>query len=327
MDIKLQLKQIQHWAGISQVDLAKQLEVSFVTVNSWMNGKSKPRETAIDKIQKLHTKYSGKGDGFLQDIDKNCAYIDFLIKHNRSTLSKSMISFILKHNDVFEEFALKITYHSNSIEGSTLTLEDTADIIFNNAVIPNKTLNEHLEARNHRKALIFLFEQLELGVDITVEFINKLHAILMAGILDTAGAFRNHPVRIVGSFVPTTNHLKISQLMSNLEKKISENYKASENKTLRAAAGIKELIVNIAEVHAIFEKIHPYADGNGRVGRLLMIAMLIRNNIPPAIITQETKRLYYNYLSVAQIEEKYEALTSYTTDAILNGFAVLEKLD
>lgn len=57
MDIKLQLKQIQHWAGISQVDLAKQLEVSFVTVNSWMNGKSKPRETAIDKIQKLHTKY------------------------------------------------------------------------------------------------------------------------------------------------------------------------------------------------------------------------------------------------------------------------------
>ncbi len=324
MDIKLQLKQIQHWAGISQADLAKQLEVSFVTINSWMNGKSKPRAGAVDKIEKLHTKYSGKGGGFLADIDKNCAYIDFLIKHNRSTLSKSMIAFILKHNDVFEEFALKITYHSNSIEGSTLTMEDTADIIFNNAVIPNKTLNEHLEARNHRKALIFLFEQLAVSVDITVEFINKLHTILMAGILDAAGAFRNHPVRIVGSFVPTANHLKIPELMSNLEKKIFESCKRNENKVTQS---VKELISNIAEVHAIFEKIHPYADGNGRVGRLLMIAMLIKNNISPAIITQETKRLYYNYLSVAQIEEKYEALTSYIIDAILNGFAVLEKLD
>jgi len=324
MDIKLQLKQIQHWAGISQVDLAKQLEVSFVTINSWMNGKSMPRAGAVDKIQKLHTKYSGKGDSFLADIDKKCTYIDFLIKHNRSTLSKGMISFILKHNDVFEEFALKITYHSNSIEGSTLTMEDTADIIFNNAVIPNKTLNEHLEARNHRKALFFLFEQLELGVGITVEFINKLHSILMAGILDTAGTYRNHPVRIVGSFVPTANHLKIPELMGSLENKILESCKKSKNKS---AQSVRDLVVSIVEVHAIFEKIHPYADGNGRVGRLLMIAMLIKNNIPPAIITQETKRLYYNYLSVAQIEEKYEALTSYATDAILNGFAVLEKLD
>ncbi len=197
MDIKLQLKQIQHWAGISQTDLAKQLGVSFATVNSWINGKSKPRERLAEQIRQINMKYSGKGGSFSRDIDKNVSYVEFLIKHNRSTLSKSMASFILKHNDIFEEFALKITYNSNSIEGSTLTMEDTADILFNNAVIPAKTLNEHLEARNHRKALVFLFEQLKDNFSITVDFIHKLHAILMAGILDTAGSFRNHPVRIV----------------------------------------------------------------------------------------------------------------------------------
>ncbi len=111
--------------------------------------------------------------------------------------------------------------------------------------------------------------------------------------------------------------MKIPQLMSDLEKKISKCKFAST----------RELFASIAEVHAVFEKIHPYADVNGRVGRLLMIAMLIQNNVPPAIITQESKRLYYNYLSVAQIEEKYEALTAYIVEAVLNGFAVLEKLD
>lgn len=328
MDIKLQLQQIQHWASISQTELAQQLGVSFATVNSWIHGKSVPRDKAQEQIKKLHTKYSGKGDSFTQDIDKNLAYIDFLIRNNRATLSKSMASFILKHTDVFEEFALKITYHSNGIEGSTLTMEDTADILFNNAIIPNKTLNEHLEARNHRKALIYLFEGIEKGIDITVEFIHKLHLILMAGILDEAGTFRKHPVRIVGSFVPTANYLKIPDLMTQLEKDI-RGYKV-DTMSIKKSDSVKvlnELFKHIAVVHAVFEKIHPYPDGNGRVGRLLMIAMLLQNKISPAIITQESKRTYYNYLSVAQIDEKYDALTSYIIEATLGGFAVLEKLD
>ena len=131
----------------------------------------------------------------------------------------------------------------------------------------------------------------------------------MNGIRDDAGFYRRHSVRIVGSNVATANYIKVPDLMSEIESLILSKK--------------KDIISHVTEVHARFEKIHPFSDGNGRVGRLLMAAMLIKANLPPAIIKQETKQLYYTYLKKTQLEEDVTQLEDFICDATLNGFDLI----
>lgn len=133
----------------------------------------------------------------------------------------------------------------------------------------------------------------------------------MNGIISDAGRYRNHPVRIVGSAVPTANYLKIPELMVELFKKINKE-----------KAG---MITLASEIHSSFEKIHPFSDGNGRMGRLLLTAMLLSNNLAPAVIKQGTKQLYYVYLEKAQLKDDYSQLYNFICDAISNGLDILER--
>ena len=89
----------------------------------------------------------------------------------------------------------------------------------------------------------------------------------------------------------------------------------------------KDVIALSAGVHSKFEQIHPFGDGNGRVGRLLMNAMLLSANLAPAIIRQEQKQLYYAYLYKAQTKDDQSQLESFLCDAVLDGFGILERTD
>ena len=82
-----------------------------------------------------------------------------------------------------------------------------------------------------------------------------------------------------------------------------------------------------ARIHSRFEHIHPFSDGNGRVGRLLMNAMLLQKNLAPAIIRQEQKQLYYAYLYKAQTKDDTSQLENFICDAIVDGFKILERAD
>lgn len=305
-NIQQKLKIIQKRLGLTQTKLAEKFGVSFVAFNNWWTGKSIPHKKMEVVINDLFLEVTGQ-----KIISADNLFIKKQILKKRSSKYKSIIEEILKNKDIQDEFILKLTYHSNSIEGSTLTEGDTAAILFDNIALPNKTLIEQLEAKNHQTALIYLFDYIFKNGKINESLILKLHSILMNGIRGDAGMYRNHAVRIVGVSLPTANYLRVQDFMKSLVLDIKKTK--------------KDIINSSSNIHSRFEQIHPFSDGNGRVGRLLMNAMFLKANFAPAIVRQEQKQLYYTYLYKAQMKDDQSQLEDFLCDVILNGFDVLER--
>ncbi|MFA5773621.1 MAG: Fic family protein [Candidatus Paceibacterota bacterium] len=304
--IQQKLRIIQKKLVITQTKLAEKFGVSFVTLNSWLNGKSTPRKKMEVLINDLFLEVTGQK---VIPLDKLLTKKQFL--KEKSSKYKSIINEILSNKDIYDEFVLKLTYHSNSIEGSTLTEGDTAAILFDNVSLPNKTLIEQLEAKNHQTALNYLFDYISKKGEINESLILKLHSILMNGIRSDAGMYRNHAVRILGVSLPTANYIRVPDLIKSVISDIEK--------------GNKDIVSISAKAHSHFEQIHPFSDGNGRVGRLLMTAMLLRANMAPAIIHQQQKQLYYTYLYKAQTKDDHSQLEDFLCDTILSGFDILER--
>jgi Fic family protein/DNA-binding XRE family transcriptional regulator len=306
MVIAEKLKIIKRLSGLSQESLAKELGVSFATLNSWINGKSQPRQGKLKSIDKLLSEYTG-----LKDVHDEKAVINKkVIIFKKAEKYKDVLRFILKRIDLYDQFILSLTYNTNRIEGSTLTEDETAAVIFRNETIKNKDLIDHLEAKNHQAAIKFLFDYLSKKGKIDEKLILKLHGILMNSIRDDAGLYRRHGVRIVGSNVPTANFLKVPELMKKLIKEINQRF----TDTIRHAAYI----------HSNLEQIHPFSDGNGRVGRLVLSAMLLKDNLPPAVIEIKEKRQYLRNLRKSQLAGDFAPLEDFICDAIFNGFKIIE---
>lgn len=308
MTTKQKLEIIQKMLGLTQTKLAERFGVSFAAFNSWWTGKSEPRPKAKAAIDELFLEVTGQKVIPADQLTAKKQVLD-----QKSGEYKSVIKEILANPDIRDQFILKLTYHSNSIEGSTLTEPDTAAVLFDNAALPDKSLTEQLEAKNHQTALNYLFDHIEKGEKIDENLILRLHSILMNGIRPDAGAYRNHAVRITGVNLPTANHMSVRKLILEVMERVVKNS--------------KNIVGLSASVHAKFEQIHPFSDGSGRIGRLLMNAMLLQANIAPAIIRQEQKRLYYAYLYKAQTKEDLSQLEDFLCEAIMDGFSILERKD
>lgn len=306
MDINKKLQIIKQATGLTQTQLAERIGVSFATFNSWWNKKSIPRLKIQAVIDEFFLEVTGQK---LIPVKQLTAKKQILDKKSKE--HKNILAFILGNPDIHDAFLLKLTYNSNKIEGSTLTEPDTASILFDNVSLPNKSLIEQLEAKNHQTALNYLFEYISENGKINEELILKLHSILMNGIRPDAGVYRNHAVRILGVSLPVANYLKIPSLMHGIIAEI-------DKKT-------KDIIALTASVHSNFEQIHPFSDGNGRIGRILMTAMLLKANLSPAVIKQENKRLYYTFLYKAQTKKDYSQLENFLCDSVLAGFKILER--
>ena len=306
MNLQEKLKIIQELSELTQTELAAKIGVSFVAFNNWWTGKSQPHKNKLLIIDNLYKELTGQ-----KIIPDNILIAKKLLILKQSKKYPSILKTIISSPDIYDQFLLSLTYNSNKIEGSTLSENETADIMFDNRALSNKSLIEQLEVKNHQAALNYLFNYLKADKSINKELILKLHSILLNGIRDDAGLFRNHGVRIVGSNVPTANYPKLPELMDDLIKDINKNNKDS--------------IALVTNIHSRFEQIHPFADGNGRIGRLIMVAMLIRVNFPPAVIKQEIKRQYYNYLNKAQLKGEYSQLEDFICEAIFKGFDIINR--
>jgi len=304
MIISEKLTIIKTLSGLTQESLAKELRVSFATLNSWINGKSQPQASKAARIDSALSKYAG-----IPAAQKETDLTKKIIIFAKAKKYKNILQFILKRADIYDQLILSLTYNTNRIEGSTFTEDETAAVIFRNETIPNKNGVEHLEVKNHQAAVKYLFERLQTG-GIDEDLILKLHGILMNGIRDDAGFYRRHGVRIVGANVPTANYLKVPELMTEIVREM--NFKHSD------------IIAHAAAIHSKFEQVHPFADGNGRIGRLLLAAMLLSHNLPPAVIEIKKKKFYLSYLRKSQLMNESAPLEDFVCDAILYGFKIID---
>lgn len=307
MTIEQKLRVIQKMLGSTQTELAHSFGVSFPTLNSWWNGKSVPRAQKQTLIEELYLEVTGQ-----KIVPAEQLHSLKVVLKNQSKEYKSVVQEILRNPDIRDQFVLTLTYHSNSIEGSTLTEPDTAAILFDNVALPYKSLTEHLEAKNHQTALHYVFAHIAERGRIDEKFILTLHAMLMNGVMPDAGRYRNHGVRIAGVNLPTANYVSVPKLIQSL---------------MADVGTAKDVIALATSVHSTFERIHPFSDGNGRVGRLLMCAMLLQANFAPAVIRQEQKQLYYTYLYKAQTKDDQSQLEAFICGAVAEGFKILERAD
>lgn len=309
MTIAQKLKVIQTLTGLSQEKLAQKFTVSFATLNSWINGKSIPRKKAQQQIEEMYLDITGQKVILADELAAKKQVVE-----KKQQEHPGILKTILENPDIYDQFILSLTYHTNRIEGSTLTEPETEAILFHDVTIPDKSLIEHLEVKNHQTALRYLFNHMASGSSqIDVTLILDLHRMLMNSIRPDAGTYRQHSVRIVGADVPTANYVKVPFLMAELIEIIN--------------AAVQDTISHLAEVHSRFEQIHPFSDGNGRIGRLLIHTMALRNKLPPAVIRQEKKRFYYSYLNKAQQTQNNDLslLEDFICDALLEGFQILER--
>lgn len=308
MTLQEKLRTIQKVTDLTQTKLAERLGVSFATFNSWWNSRSVPRPKMQAAIEALYLEATGQksvSPAVLAEKKRSIA--------EKSGHYPSVIRTVLENPDIRDRLILKLTYNSNRIEGSTLTEPDTAAVLFDNVALPNRSLTEQLEAKNHQTAIQFLIEYVAGNGRLDEAFVLKLHSILMNGIRPDAGMYRSHGVRILGVNLPTANYLKIGSLIPDV---LSD-----------AVNQANDVVALAATVHSRFEQIHPFSDGNGRVGRLLMNAMLLQHNQAPAIIRQDRKQFYYASLYRAQTTEDSSRLEDFLCDAILGGFQILERGD
>ena len=203
-----------------------------------------------------------------------------------------------------ESLSVEWTYNSNSIEGNTLTLQETHLILKEGITVKGKSLREHFEAHNHEKAIDYLYTLVKDDYVLRSIDILSLHGLVLRSIEDDfAGRIRNGGVRIVGAnFIPP-NANKVSGLLDELIEFVNTN-----------PMGLNDIVLSTIFHHKLVW-IHPFFDGNGRTVRLAMNLLLMRSGFPPAIILKNDRKKYYEALNQAN-KGSYQKLTLLMAQAL-----------
>lgn len=213
-----------------------------------------------------------------------------------------------------QEFMIDFTYNSNAIEGNTLTLKETA-MVLEGMTIDQKPMKDHLEAVGHRDAFVYVQSIAEKELPLSESIIKNVHSLVLMNRPEDRGVYRRIPVRIVGAYTEPVQPYMIEPKMNELINK-NEKRKISMH-----------TIERIARFHLEFEGIHPFIDGNGRTGRLILNLDLIRNGYPPINVKFTDRKRYYDafdaYYRDGNAEEMTELLCEYVNARLDDYFRVL----
>ena len=226
---------------------------------------------------------------FIINIDK--AKLDKIDKLKKELDKKRPLN-LYSIKSLRESDILDWTYHSNAIEGNTLTLMETK-VVLEGITIGGKSVNEHLEAINHKDAIIFLEELIKNNKPLTLRDIKDIHKLVLKEIDNlNAGTLRINNVTIGGATHIPPDYLKVPD---DLEKMMF-NYDAWKQLHPIVRAGL---------LHGVFVKIHPFIDGNGRTSRLIMNFEVMKAGYPPIIIKKEERFDYYKALDKGATTKDY----------------------
>ncbi len=202
-----------------------------------------------------------------------------------------------------EEFMIEFTYNSNAIEGNTLTLQETA-MVLEGITIDQKPLKDHLEAVGHKNAFLYVQDIVSNKMPLTEFVIKNIHSLVLMNKPEDKGVYRRVPVRIMGAFTepvqPYMIEPKITELLAENEKR-----KATMN-----------IIERVARFHLEFESIHPFIDGNGRTGRLLMNFELMQNGYPPINVKFSDRKRYYDAFDSYSRNQNAMPMTNLITEYV-----------
>jgi Fic family protein len=179
-----------------------------------------------------------------------------------------------------ERFFYDKIFHSNAIEGNSLTREEVEQVLTTDAVIPNKPLSDHLSVVGYRDAMLLAQRFTREETRITEHEIKKLHYRMLIDRQDVSGEYRSYNLMIHGH--RPTSYEKVPYKMLQL----------CDSRPSETAHPIE----GIAYFHLRLEKIHPFGDGNGRVGRLILNTMLEQNGYPSVIVAVGEKQRYFEAL-------------------------------
>ena len=192
-----------------------------------------------------------------------------------------------------EEFLTEYTYNSNAIEGNTLTLRET-DMVLRGLTIDKKSLKEHLEVIGHKEAFDYVKQLVSENVEISEKLIKDIHYLVLADKKDDRGVYRRIPVRIMGAArEPVQPYLIIPKM-----EELLEEYKNSK----------EDIVTKLARFHIELEDIHPFIDGNGRTGRLLINLELMKAGYPPIDIKFSDRLKYYEAFDEYHIKHNISAM-------------------
>ena len=192
-----------------------------------------------------------------------------------------------------EEFIVEYTYNSNAIEGNTLTLRET-DLVLRGLTIDKKPLKDHMEAVGHKEAFEYVSELVKDNVPISENVIKQIHFLVLADKKDDRGVYRRVPVRIMGAQHEPVQPYLIEPKMEQLLLDFKES---SEH-----------IVTKLARFHIEFEGIHPFIDGNGRTGRLLVNLVLMKAGYPPIDIKFTDRITYYNAFDEYHVKHNLSAM-------------------
>lgn len=194
--------------------------------------------------------------------------------------------------EYIKDLLVRMAHHSTAMEGNTLTQAETASILLNNYIPREMQEREYYEVKNYREAMNFLIYNDE---KMSTSLIKEYHRIIMNNLRDDAGQYKVIENIVIGADFETVKPYQVPYVLQDW----CDNY----NYRIENAKTKEEKVEAILEHHIRFERIHPFGDGNGRTGRMLIVDSCIKENLAPIIIPKADKSKYINLLATENIKE------------------------
>ena len=291
------IKKYREEKKMTQMEVAEVLEVKPATISKYEAGALEPN---IESLKNLAELFGISVDELLKEDKFDVSKINVL------EVLREQKSMKLKGN-LYHNTQIIFAYNTNHIEGSKLTEDQTRYIYETNTLLTEKesitNLNDIIETANHFKLVDYMLDVADK--ELTEEMIKEFHKILKEGTSDSRkdwfaiGEYKKLPNEVGGLNTTTPKNVKRDM------KKLLDWYRNLEIVTIN----------EIIEFHAKFEKIHPFQDGNGRIGRIIAFKECLKNNIIPFIILDKDKLFYYRGLYQYQTNKE----KGYLIDTCLNA--------